>query len=164
MEERNLVPVSMEAKALSPQALKQLRTQLSGDELNYEVARQAVKGLAVPTQVLAVKFAAQALSSSAPTVDLQECSSKDSYETIETAFSGLLANLTAANSSLYAREDALRTDADAAKARWLDAQSAFRTAQATKDSAKSAATYADGMYTKYSTAVTEGQTQNDQVC
>jgi hypothetical protein len=85
MEERNLVPVSMtEAQAvgaMSPQALNQLRTQLSADELNYEVARRAVKGLAVPTQVLAVKFVAQALSSSASTMDkLQECSSKASYQ------------------------------------------------------------------------------------
>ena len=121
MEERNLVPVSMtEAQAvgaMSPQALNQLRTQLSADELNYEVARRAVKGLAVPTQVLAVKFVAQALSSSAPTMDkLQECSSKASYQTIQTAFTGLLQNITASNSSLYARELSMKADADAAKA------------------------------------------------
>jgi len=45
---------------------------------------------------------------------------------------------------------------------WLEAQSAYRTAQATKISAKDAATYADGMYNKYATAVSEGQSQYDR--
>ena len=56
----------------------------------------------------------------------------------------------------------MKADADAAKASWLEAQSGYRTAQATKNSAKDAATYADGMYNKYATAVSEGQSQYDR--
>jgi len=162
MEERNMVPVSMTGtQTLSQQALKQLRTQLSSKEINYEVARRAVKGLAVHTQVLAVKFAAQALSSTGSMMDLQECSSKDSYESIETSFAALSRNISASNSSLYAREAALKSAAATAKSAWLAAQSTYHLAAATKDSAKQAATYADGMYNKYETAVSEGQKEYD---
>jgi len=163
MEDRNMVPVSMaDTQTLSKQqALKQLSGVLSSKEINYEVARKAVQGLAVHMQVLAVKFAAQALSDSPTTTDLQECANKDSYASIMTSFAALASNISASNSSLYAREVALKADADSAKSSWLSAQSTFRTAQSTKDSAKQAATYADGMYNKYETAVSVGQAQFD---
>jgi len=163
MEERNMVPASLEqtgTTALSQQALRQLEGKLSSKEVNYEVARQAVEGLPVHQQVLAVKFAAEALSST-PTTDLQECSNKDSYETIQESFTELAANISASNSTLYAREAMLKAAADEAHSAWLDAQSKYRTATAEKDSAKQAATYAAGMYTKFETAVSTGQAQYD---
>ena len=162
MEERNMVPIAMEGtSALSQQALKQLESKLSSKEVNYEVARQAVEHLPVHQQVLAVKFAAEALSSTPTTTDLQECSNKDSYETIEASFSELAANISASNTSLYERETTLKAAADAAHSAWLDAQSKYRTATAEKESAKQAATYAAGMYTKFETAVSAGQAQYD---
>ena len=51
--------------------------------------------------------------------------------------------------------------ADEAHSAWLDSQSQFRTATAEKESAKQAATYAAGMYTKFETAVSAGQAQYD---
>ena len=162
MEERNIVPVSMAATSeLSQQALRQLESQLSTKEVNYEVARQAVEHLPVHQQVLAVKFAAEALSS-APTTDLQECSNADSYQTIETSFAELAANISASNATLYAREATLRAAADEAHTAWLEAQAKYRTATAEKESAKQAATYAAGMYTKFETAVSAGQAQYDE--
>lgn len=150
---------------LRQQALKALAGRLSQKEVNYEVARQAVEGLPVPTQVLAVKFAAQALSavgSAAPAAQtLLECSNKDAYLQISTSFGELAANITARNASLFAREATLKAEADAADQAWLDAQSSYVQAISAKDAAKEAATYAAGMYSKYETAVSAGQAQMD---
>ena len=164
MEERNMVPAALAqagTTALSQQALRQLEGKLSSKEVNYEVARQAVQALPVHQQVLAVKFAAEALSSTPTTTDLQECSNKESYEAIQESFTELAANISASNSSLYAREATLKAAADEAHSAWLDSQSQFRTATAEKESAKQAATYAAGMYTKFETAVSAGQAQYD---
>jgi hypothetical protein len=161
MEERNMVPVSTaNTQVLSQQALKQLEGKLSTKEMNYEVARRAVKGLAVSTQVLAVKFAARALSPGT-TMELQECSNKDAYESIQESFTELASNISAHNASLYARELELKADADAANEAWMESESAYRTAVAAKESAGQAATYAAGMYSKYETAVSTGQAEYD---
>merc|ERR1719409_1107631 len=166
MEERNMVVMAgAGTQELRQQALKALAGRLSQKEVNYEVARQAVEGLPVPTQVLAVKFAAQALSavgSAAPAAQtLLECSNKDAYLQISTSFGELAANITARNASLFAREATLKAEADAADQAWLDAQSSYVQAISAKDAAKEAATYAAGMYSKYETAVSAGQAQLD---
>ena len=166
MEERNMVVMAgAGTQELRQQALKALAGRLSQKEVNYEVARQAVEGLPVPTQVLAVKFAAQALSaggSAAPAAQtLLECSNKDAYLQISTSFGELAANITARNASLFAREATLKAEADAADQAWLDAQSSYVQAISAKDAAKEAATYAAGMYSKYETAVSAGQAQMD---
>merc|ERR1719409_1569181 len=166
MEERNMVVMAgAGTQELRQQALKALAGRLSQKEVNYEVARQAVEGLPVPTRVLAVKFAAQALSagvSAAPAAQtLLECSNKDAYLQISTSFGELAANITARNASLFAREATLKAEADAADQAWLDAQSSYVQAISAKDAAKEAATYAAGMYSKYETAVSSGQAQMD---
>merc|ERR1719409_2653617 len=164
MEERNMVVMAgAGTQELRQQALKALAGRLSQKEVNYEVARQAVEDLPVPTQVLAVKFAAQALSAGGPAAPaaqtLLECSNKDAYLQISTSFGELAANITARNASLFAREATLK--ADAADQAWLDAQSSYVQAISAKDAAKEAATYAAGMYSKYETAVSAGQAQMD---
>jgi hypothetical protein len=95
-------------------------------------------------------------------VHLQECSNADSYQTIETSFAELAANISASNATLYAREATLKAAADEAHTAWLEAQAKYRTATAEKESAKQAATYAAGMYTKFETAVSAGQAQYDE--
>jgi len=88
---------------------------------------------------------------------LADCAHKAVYTNILTNFEMLLGNLTVENQTRYQADLDLLVAKTSAYKEWIDSESLFRSAQAAKGQADTAAEYARGKYSEFKKAVEVGE-------